>query len=204
MKKKQYESIVTPKGIAIYPHLIQPDTKYNALGDYKVSLSVSEDESAPLIGKINAEIERLKLEAPKNKKLKLNEPPFTAELDDEGQETGRIIFKFKRKAKVTLPDGKTLEFSPKLFDAEGSLAEGVESIWGGSELRVSADLIPYSMPTGSGVSLRLKAVQIIKLVEGSGGSAGQFGFEATDGYVAPKVEEVQEEVVAYADEEEDF
>ena len=35
---------------------------------------------------------------------------------------------------------------------------------------------------GAGVSMRLRAVQIIKLVEGGGGNAKGFGFDETDGY----------------------
>jgi hypothetical protein len=36
---------------------------------------------------------------------------------------------------------------------------------------------------GAGVALRLRAVQIITLVEGSQGAADRFGFEETAGYV---------------------
>ena len=57
---------------------------------------------------------------------------------------------------------------------------------------------------GAGVSLRLKAVQIINLVEGGGASASNYGFDATEGYVAPKVEKFEEEEAVYESEEEDF
>ena len=43
-----YIGVVTPAGTAIYPHLTQPDTKFNAMGEYKVSLSLTEDEAAPI------------------------------------------------------------------------------------------------------------------------------------------------------------
>lgn len=44
-------------------------------------------------------------------------------------------------------------------------------------------MYPYFVSTiGAGVSLKLRAVQVIALVEGSEG-AGRFGFEKTSGYV---------------------
>lgn len=205
MTKKRNESIVTPKGTAIYPHLVEPDTKFNALGEYKVSLAVAEDEAAPLISKIEEQISVAKKLIPKGKKEKMADEPYFPELDDEGQETGRVVFKFKMKAQINTKDGRTITMSPKFFDAEGTPAEGIESIWGGSELRISADLIPfYVAAVGAGVSLRLKAVQIINLVEGGGASASNYGFDSTEGYVAPKVEKFEEEEAVYADEAEDF
>ena len=46
-----------------------------------------------------------------------------------------------------------------------------EQVWSGSEMKVSADMIPYyTAMAGAGVSLRLKAVQITKLVEGGAGA----------------------------------
>ena len=40
-------------------------------------------------------------------------------------------------------------------------------IWGGSEIRVNAALYPYFVSSiGAGVSLKLRAVQVIALVEG--------------------------------------
>ena len=41
-----YIGVVSPEGITIYPHLTQPDTKFNAMGEYKVSLSVDKSEAA--------------------------------------------------------------------------------------------------------------------------------------------------------------
>ena len=79
----------------------------------------------------------------------------------------------------------------------------VESIWGGSVLRISADLIPfYVAAVGAGVSLRLKAVQIIDLKTGGGAGAESYGFEATKGYVAPQAEELVE--AEFAADAEDF
>lgn len=200
-----YIGVVSPEGIAIYPHLTQPDTKFNAMGEYKVSLSVDKSEAAPLIGNIETAMKQAEKMIPPGKRKKVAEPPYFDELDDEGQETGRVVFKFKRKAKIVTKDGRTIEMDVKLFDAQGTLINDVESIWGGSTLRASADLVPYYVASsGAGVTLRLKAVQIIELKTGGGSNASSFGFEATEGYSAPQVETAQDEGFVDEEETEDF
>jgi hypothetical protein len=51
-------------------------------------------------------------------------------------------------------------------------------------MKVSAELIKYyTAIAGAGVSLRLRAVQITKLVEGGSGNAKGYGFDdVKDGY----------------------
>lgn len=198
-----FQNMVTPPGVAVYPHLTTPDTKFDANGVYKVSLSLTEEEAAPLIEKVEEVQEEATGMIPPGKRQKLSDPPYYDEMDDQGQPTGRVIFKFKMKAKVNTKDGRTLEMSPKLFDSEGTLMTDVESIWGGSVLRISADMIPfYVAAVGAGVSLRLKAVQIIDLKTGGGAGAESYGFEATKGYVAPQAEELVE--AEFAADAEDF
>ncbi len=191
---KDYVGVTTPAGIAIYPHLTQPDTKFNAMGEYKVSLSLTEDEAAPLIEKVDEAMEQAKELIPKGKRPKVADAPYFAELDDEGQETGRVVFKFKMKAKVNTKDGRTIEMSPRLFDAQGTLLTDVKSLWGGSILRISADLIPYYVAAvGAGVSIRLKAVQIIELKTGGGTDATNYGFSATEGFTTQQEEAAQDQ-----------
>ena len=198
-----FKSMVTPPGVAVYPHLTTPDTKFDANGVYKVSLSLTEEEAAPLIEKVEEVQEEATGMIPPGKRQKFSEPPYYDEMDDQGQPTGRVIFKFKMKAKVNTKDGRTLEMSPKLFDSEGTFMTEVEPIWGGSVLRISADMVPfYVAAVGAGVSLRLKAVQIIDLKTGGGAGAESYGFEATKGYVAPQAEELVE--AEFAADAEDF
>jgi hypothetical protein len=70
------------------------------------------------------------------------------------------------------------------------------NVWSGSEMKVSAELIPYfTAMAGAGVSLRLRAVQITKLVEGGAGNSKGYGFdEVKDGYVAPEDKTFENEV----------
>jgi len=113
----------------------------------------------------------------KKKTIKTANPPYADQLDDDGKPTGNVIIKFKSKA----------AFKPAIFDAKGGVVTDAE-IWSGSEIRVNAAMYPYFVDSvGAGVSLKLRAVQIIKLVEGSEG-AGRFGFEETSGYTQAQTE----------------
>ena len=168
------ETITTETGVALYPWLTKPDTKYNEDGEYKVNLILSKEKSAPIINTIKGVHEdnyKDILKKEKKKTVKQAAPPFTEELDDSGKPTGNIIFKFKSKA----------AYKPAIFDAKGNPLID-PPIWGGSEIKVNAVLYPYNSPMqGAGVSLKIRAVQVIALVEGSEG-ASRFGFGETDGY----------------------
>lgn len=174
----QPQVITTPTGVALYPWLSKPDTKFSAEGEYKVNLVLSKEAAQPIVDVINEVFSsnvQEEMKTQKKKDIKTANPPYSDELDDAGQPTGNIIFKFKSKAM----------YKPAVFDAQGNAM--VESnIWGGSEVRVNATVSPYyTAIVGAGVALRLRAVQVITLVEGSEG-AGRFGFEETKGYVHTK------------------
>ena len=70
------------------------------------------------------------------------------------------------------------------------------SIWGGSLGKIAYQLVPYYVPAiGAGVSARLKAAQIIKLVEGK----DQNVFKEEDGFEATKTEETNSNEKANAE-----
>jgi|TARA_B110000503_G_scaffold68597_1_gene107099 hypothetical protein len=171
----QANTFTTPKGIAQYPWLSKPDTKFSEEGDYKVNLILSAEEAAPIVEQINAAFaDNMQAEMKKQgkKELKAANPPYMEELGDDGQPTGNVIFKFKSKA----------AYKPAIFDAKGKPMID-SNIWGGSEIRVNGTIGGYyTSLIGVGVALRLRAVQVIQYVEGSGDGATRFGFEETAGY----------------------
>ena len=182
-EKKKVERFVSPKGIASYPYLTKPDTKFNPDGEYKVSLIVAGDDASKAIDflteKHNASVAQAKKENA-GKRVKEGELPFI-ENDD-----GTVTFKFKMKAKVTPKKGDPFEQKPALFDAKGKPLTGEPKIGGGSTIKVSYEVVPYyTAIAGAGVSLRLKAVQIIELKEYSGGgNAESYGFGEEEGFEA--------------------
>ena len=171
----QANTFTTPKGIAQYPWLSKPDTKFSEEGDYKVNLILPEKEAGPLVEQINAAFaENMQAEMKKQnkKELKTANPPYAQELGEDGSPTGNVIFKFKSKA----------AYKPAIFDAKGKPMID-SNIWGGSEIRVNGSIGGYyTSLIGVGVALRLRAVQVIQYVEGSGEGASRFGFEETAGY----------------------
>lgn len=185
-KKQKLKQFITPKGVAVYPWLTKPDTKFNADGEYRVRLRVDGEAAQELIEALEAEAEgsyQAALKENKGKKLKRADLPFKEVVDDEGNETGEFEFNFKMKAKLTTKAGDVIEQKPKLFDAKGK--ETKASPYGGSVIKVAFQAVPfYTSLIGAGISLRLRAVQIIELVESSGGNASSYGFDEEDGYEA--------------------
>lgn len=202
--KKKLEQVNTPTGIAQFPWLHKPDTKFNPDGDYRVRLALpaKAKETKELIAKIDeaheAAIEKARAEvvekkgAAAAKKIKIADKPYKDEEDkDTGKPTGNVILSFKMKAKITSKkSGETFEQRPRIFDSHGEPVAECPRIGGGSKIRVSAFLVPfYTAQVGAGVSLRLRAVKIKELVEFGGGDAGSYGFADDDedgGYEAPK------------------
>ena len=177
----------TPTGVARWPYLSNPDTQYSDIGDYKVDLLLPKDKAIPIIKQINtvflANVAEEESKS-KGKEIKKAKPPFFEELDDNSNPTGNIIIRFKCKAKVTnQKTQKTYENKPSLFDAETNLLDPENvNIGAGSEIRVNAEIIPYfTALIGAGVTLRLKGVQVIKLVERMHESSS-YGFEKVEGY----------------------
>ena len=172
---QQPVTFTTPQGVAQYPWLSKPDTKFSEEGDYKVNLIIAKEEALPalkLINQVYAENYEKEVKKAKGAEIKKAPPPFSEELDDAGQPTGNIILKFKSKA----------AYKPAIFDAKG-IPMIDSNIWGGSELKVNGSVAAYYTPLiGAGVALRLRAVQVIQYVEGGSGSADRFGFEAVAGY----------------------
>lgn len=175
MRKTKLKTEISPKGIFVYPWLTKPDTEYNAAGEYKLSLRVGAEEAAPLMKLIDdAVAANLKaVEKDKGKKVKRVDPPYIVEDD------GTVLFRFKMTASGKRKDsGEDWSQKPVLKDHKLSDLSDDVSIWGGTVGRVAFSIFPYFVAgTGAGVKLRLKAVQVIKLV--SGGS--DFGFDEEPG-----------------------
>ena len=175
-------------GEAIFPHLNKPDVRFNEAGEFKVTLKVAKSDAPEMLKLYNSAIDdslKLASESHKGKGIKNAPKPYTEESDF-------VFFKFKMKA--TGVNQKTKEkFSqrPQLFDAKKTPIPLSTLIWGGSKIRVAYTLVPYYTPMlGAGITARLKAVQVLELVQGKDSNL----FKEEDGYeTAPKPEVVSNE-----------
>ena len=185
-------------GEAIYPHLNKPDVRFSEAGEYKVTLKVAKSDATAMLKLYNSAIEdalKLAEQNHKGKGIKNAPKPFT-------EEDNYVFFKFKMKA--TGVNQKTKEkFSqrPQLFDAKKNPIPLSTIIWGGSKMRVAFNLVPYYTPMlGAGITARLKAVQVIELVEGKDSNL----FEKEDGYEATPKPEVISNETSEVQESKDF
>jgi len=187
------DNIVTPQGVLVYPHLNKADTKFDKNGVFKTGLRLKKSVAEPLMKQVEEAIEaNAAAETEKRKKqVKVANPPFSE--DDEGN----IVFNFKLKATGVRANGEQWNQKPILYDAKGNVFDPKDKIvWGGTTAKVAFQIAPYHVGSiGAGVSLRLKAVQILNLVTGSNDSTS-FGFKEEDGFVAETNEEVNVEAKA--------
>lgn len=154
MSKKA--SFISPVGIARYPHISAPDTtgKY-ADQKYKTQILVDKVTAAPLMETLTA---MAKEEGIKNPQL-----PFKPDKEDPST----IIFVFKSK------------FQPAIFDGRNNRIEQLPGrLSGGSKIRVSGIVFPYE----KGLSLQMKQVQVLDLVDGAASSFDEMegSFDATE------------------------
>jgi hypothetical protein len=200
-------AFTTPRAPAVYPKLdlANPDygTEEHAIegGNFSCQIRVLKSDPAvkALLGKLEKlmeiserEAEELfaKLPVAARKKLKdtTTRNEFVTECYDEDEnETGEIILKFKMKhSGVVKKTGKAWKRYPQLIDAKLQPLKKGTQIWGGSIVKLSASAAPYFIPASGayGVSLRLEGVQVLELVTAGGRSASSLGFEAEEGYDA--------------------
>lgn len=173
----------TPKGLAQYPALKTPDTKFNPEGDYKVNLVMEDDEKTnALVSKLEAVLEDF-YENDDNVKQAISKGRKVVTQDIyEKDEEGRIVMKFKQKAVITKKDGSKIPVKIRQFDSKGKPID--VNIGRDSVIKVSFTANPYYMPSTRtcGLSLRLLAVQVISLNEFGDSSASSYGFEEEEGY----------------------
>lgn len=175
------QSYTTPKGIAKYPWLTAPDTKFNPDGDYKVTIVLGAAEATPIVKFLDERLEASIAQAKKEnagKKIREADPPYKV-----NEDTGEVEVTFKMKAKVNMKNGDSFEQKPAIFDAKLKPMKDV-NVGGGSSIKVNYECFGfYTALIGAGVSLRLKAVQVLNLVEFSGGaSAASMGFKEEEGF----------------------
>ena len=200
----KFESIVTPKGVLSYPHLKTADTKFDDVGSFKTGFIVDADGHSKLLEVLqpilSAYVESDKERKTKHKSWSVG-LPFDEQLDEDGNETGKFIWKFSQKAYFIKADGERIDFSVAMIDAQRKPTDA--NPFGGTVAKIRAQVRPYAMSTSKsyGLSLKPNMVQILELVEG--GSSNTGGFEDEEGYSAPEESNTLQGATEF-DEEADF
>lgn len=181
--------ITFPKdGILVYPALQRPDTKFDPLGAYKADVKISREAAKPYMAKIQ---ERAKAHVGKPLKASENSV-WKAEVDDEGNETGNVIFSIRVKNRIG-KDGKTWDRRPLIIDAKKKPVD--VNPWGGTVARVQAEIYEWEFGGKKGVSLQPVVVQILDLVTGKGREPELDDFDEEDGFSdeAPDTDDFEDE-----------
>lgn len=201
--RPRFEAFVSPVGTAVFPYLITPDTRFNADGVYTVDLSMPKELASEFTARLekslnayfSTELNTTQQSTLAKKpvwKQEYTRPEYPEDCDEDTkaaiknahvpEETGNVLFRMKMNAKFTKRNGDIIEQQPIVVDA--ATGERVtENVWSGSVVRVKGQIIPYINNAAqiAGLSLRLKSVQVIDLVTGSGDGAGYWtDFETED------------------------
>lgn len=181
MAKDNFPKLVTPKGVARYPWLTKPDTKFNPTGDYKVDLLLTHSEAEPLVEQLTELLESYAADQKKDNPKKYSKYTLADivhdEVDDQGEDTGNVFFRFKLKAEVKTKKG-IWKRTPALYNAKLEKIT-VAYVGAGSIIRVRFEARPYSLDTAKqhGITLQIISVQIIELQAGSADETDGFGEE---------------------------
>lgn len=183
--RKKFVRITSPLGTAIYPRLTTPDTKFNKDGVYSVELELDPSEKETksfmdLLKKCADDGYQAECESRNKKSLKRSGLPI------KETEDGKVRVKFKLNAKAGNEE-KSWAQKPVIFDATGTAMATPPNVGSGSKVKVAFEVIPFfTAMVGAGISLRMKAVQILELREYTpGDSFDAYGFKADPkGFVA--------------------
>jgi hypothetical protein len=190
--------MTTPIGKALFLHIVTPDYKYKKEGLYKLRLVLDPEkpEDGAFLDELDKKMDQSldyfldKAKTPKEKKAVCPSAntPYYDELDEDDNPTGLVYLNVKMVASGERKDGTTWERSLPVFDSKGKPVSDVSALkaGNGTKVRVALDILPYFNSGGSakgvGLSLRMKALQIIDIVEyGSTMDADELGFGAVEG-----------------------
>lgn len=210
--KKKPVRVTTPKGVAQWPNLQVPDTKFNEDGEYRTKLVIAsgyEEFKEKLDGLLEESValaEKAEAEKEKPGKVETNAP---YEINEEGA----MVLSFKCNAQYTSKkDGKVVKVKPVLVDGKGKPITKLLKIGSGSVIKVNFETYPYiipaqpkrKIPATAGIGMRLKGVQLCKLVEWG---SSMFGADEEAEYEYDEDDTVQEQEAvdgAEDSDEEDF
>ena len=184
MKGNMAKYSVTPKGKFHWPHIGQPDTRYKAQGQYHIKVQLSGEEGESFRSEIDRAHESWKQEVNKSKGKKAYQEfmPYKVIMGDDGLEEG-IQFHFKMLASgVNSRTGQAFTQRPMVVGPDKSPLPTSIKLANGSEGKVAYEMAPYQHGTSLGIQLRMKAVQVLKLIEWNGSSGDADMFSVEEGY----------------------
>lgn len=157
-------NMVTPKGTAMWAYLDKPEEFNGSIVGYTITLVPSKADADKLISQLEEVLEEAKSQDERFKGKKWAAEPLMGYKEDA---EGNIVFKFKQKVSYVDKKGQTHKLGVRVFDAVGNPIDPKKIIIGnGSIIRVAFTPTPFNVNKSvNGLSLRLQAVQVLKLEE---------------------------------------
>ena len=185
-KETVTKKIVTGVGeLTGFISLFKPSTRYDKDGTYQANIILPKEEGERIAAIIkDVRTEQFKTYGKGTKVTDLTQcSPLTIVDEETGEETpdeeGRYIF--KTKAKAFVKDGKPTAFIQVMDSKLRPMTNA--SVGAGTKAKLGAVLSGYCVAGKTGVSVKLKMVQILDLVKYKGGENPEdFGFTAEDGF----------------------
>ena len=172
----------TPVGTAQYPYIFTADTQFEKAGVFSVKLILSDEDAKPII--------KLYEETLKARQEKENTDKRSAHNQYKVLKDGGIEFKFKLKNKVTMRDGTDFEQRPKILNADKTVAEE-QPVYSGSKMKIAFQAVSWhNNLQGVGVTLRMKAVQLIEVVSEKPNKSSESKSDYDYGFSTEKVSNV--------------
>ena len=185
------QKLTTGTGIAMYPYLFSPDTKFSTEGVFCLNLRLDMVEGKKLAKQLETQQKDHIKEATAatgKKPSRINPYPWKEVEDNNGEPC--MDFKFKLKPSFKTKAGEIVKQRPAVFDAALKPLTEECRLGNGSKIKVNFSVIPYNTSMGCGISLRLHAVQVLDLVQYNNGESDTGGFSVEEGFVAPESERV--------------
>jgi hypothetical protein len=197
--------LTTMRGTFAYPAFVTPDTYKDNRPKFKTAFVLPAVTGGKLLEAMRKLIDPAVDEwRRENKRKKAFDTylPGSMQLDEEGDETGNMVFNFSTGAFWTNRQGQEIKRIVPMFDGRGNrIAPGAVNPWSGTEgkLSIQAGQVWDNDATKQvGYGFYLESVQILKLVEGHGGSesAEDAGFDSDDDGedLSGRVAEIEETV----------
>lgn len=178
------EKYVTGKGeLTGFIALTKPSTKFNKQGIFSTYILLDKKDGEALVNKMKeVRTEQFKKYGKGTKVAELQCKPYEIVNEETGEATpdpkGRYIL--AAKANAYIEKGK-IGYRPQIINAKKQPVKNI-SIGEGTIARLGVTLSGYSVAGKTGVSVRLGMVQIIDLVEYTGGGFSTDMFDEEEGF----------------------
>lgn len=173
---KQERWIITTQPVELgYGYLRTPDTKFNTEGDYKQDFFMTPEQAKAFVGAIESDPRaKVKGKAAKVKFTKVD---------------GQCKFKTKQHAVIKTKKGEVFHVKPRLYYiVDGKTVEYPEDAptpYSGTKAELELEVVPFE-GFGGGLTLRLRALRLLEIVEGGSKTSGNWG-EVSEGYTSSAI-----------------